>query len=948
MMRMNSIARTFCPMKKHFFYLGASLVAIAALSSCNKELSNPDEGLKGDIPFEITAESVDTKTSIDGLTTNWVADDAINLFHAEAGTTTYTSDGQFIITAENLASKKFTGTLASELTADSYDWYAIYPYKSNISTPANTGTDGWVTIGGTTQTQDGNDSKAHLCNTVCPLYGVASGLASDVVPSIEMKHLTSIIEVNVANNSGKDLTVAKVSFTGSEDIVGTYFINFAGTPIVYTNSGVNFVSNTVSLSVLNGAAIADGASAKFYIAVKPFSANAEQTLKVSVNGYEKEIPHSSNVTFNAGKIKTVKFNYDKVVADYVTIPWEEDFSGNLDIYTLVNGGTDTRTYEQNLAGGTSPELLVSKENGSFSAKVKATAGKYVLTFKSNNPSYLSISVDKEEVTLSKDSETAYSLTVPESVDFFNITFTNTSTGNSRLDDISLKVDTRTSLSVPANVSASVDAETPNKVNVSWETVENASEYEVVLSSDGKEDIVKTATASPLSVSNLEYSTTYSVKIRSKNSDKENYKSSEYSAAVSVTTGVSTSKTVSYTVESTSTVTVSGTAPVSSSVAYSSTYKSKAQLTGGNSMTLTLSGYKGMIVKRLTLSMRSNKSSGAGYLSIKAGNTLLGSIGSSSSGVSFNNARWHGSWSTSYVDVTPTLSNDAYTVQNGEDIVIVIGATANSLYCESFTIEYVADPTFVGGSDPEKLSAPTVSCSAQTENSLTFTWAAVANASGYQVSTDGGVSYEATQTATEYTWTGLSASTTKTLYVKSIGDGTSYTDSDAVSASGTTTTSSGGEGGEGGTTKYFVKITFAPTDWSGEYLIVYEGGAVAFDGSRTTLDAVSNTVAVTITDSKIEATNDLLNRTFTINADGTTIQSKSGFYIGQTANDNGLKSSTSTSYDHTLSFTENGEFTAVSGGAYLRYNATSGQTRFRYFKSSSYTGQQAIQLYKLEN
>lgn len=71
-------------------------------------------------------------------------------------------------------------------------------------------------------------------------------------------------------------------------------------------------------------------------------------------------------------------------------------------------------------------------------------------------------------------------------------------------------------------------------------------------------------------------------------------------------------------------------------------------------------------------------------------------------------------------------------------------------------------------------------------------------------------------------------------------------------------------------------------------------------------------------------------------------------IGQTANDNGLKSSTSTSYDHTLSFTENGEFTAVSGGAYLRYNATSGQTRFRYFKSSSYTGQKAIQLYKLEN
>ena len=59
---------------------------------------------------------------------------------------------------------------------------------------------------------------------------------------------------------------------------------------------------------------------------------------------------------------------------------------------------------------------------------------------------------------------------------------------------------------------------------------------------------------------------------------------------------------------------------------------------------------------------------------------------------------------------------------------------------------------------------------------------------------------------------------------------------------------GGEtgGGEtGGKTNYFVKVTSVPLDWSGEYLIVYEAGNVAFDGSLTTLDAASNTVPVTI-------------------------------------------------------------------------------------------------------
>ncbi len=155
-------------------------------------------------------------------------------------------------------------------------------------------------------------------------------------------------------------------------------------------------------------------------------------------------------------------------------------------------------------------------------------------------------------------------------------------------------------------------------------------------------------------------------------------------------------TVTYTVTSTSAVSVSGAAPSGSSATYSSTYNSKCQLTKGSSMTLTLSGYKGMIVKGLTLSMKSNKSAGAGYLSVKAGTTTLSSIGSSNSGVNFNNASWHGDWSQSYVDVKPTLSNNAYTVKNGENIVIVIGATANSLYCESFTIEYVADPSFVDG------------------------------------------------------------------------------------------------------------------------------------------------------------------------------------------------------------------------------------------------------------
>lgn len=161
------------------------------------------------------------------------------------------------------------------------------------------------------------------------------------------------------------------------------------------------------------------------------------------------------------------------------------------------------------------------------------------------------------------------------------------------------------------------------------------------------------------------------------------------------------ETVTYTVTSTTAVSTSGTAPWGSSATYSSTYKDKFQLIGGNTMTLTLSGYAGKKITGITLSMKSNKDSGAGYLSVKAGTTTLASIGSPSSGVKFNNSAWYGKWSKSYVNVTPTMSNKAYAIQNGENVVILIGATANSLYCQSFTLTYedagsvssVPSPTF---------------------------------------------------------------------------------------------------------------------------------------------------------------------------------------------------------------------------------------------------------------
>ena len=136
----------------------------------------------------------------------------------------------------------------------------------------------------------------------------------------------------------------------------------------------------------------------------------------------------------------------------------------------------------------------------------------------------------------------------------------------------------------------------------------------------------------------------------------------------------------YTILSTSAVETEG-APNNSKATYNSTYGSKFQLTNGNSMTLTLTGYDGCTITGITLSMKSNSKGGAGSLSVMSGETVISSIDNSA----FNESSWYSAWSTAYVNITPSVTPTV--VGADESVVITLAATANSLYCQSITIDY---------------------------------------------------------------------------------------------------------------------------------------------------------------------------------------------------------------------------------------------------------------------
>ena len=152
-----------------------------------------------------------------------------------------------------------------------------------------------------------------------------------------------------------------------------------------------------------------------------------------------------------------------------------------------------------------------------------------------------------------------------------------------------------------------------------------------------------------------------------------------------------------------------------------------------------------------------------------------------------------------------------------------------------------------------------------------------------------------------------------------------------------------------TENVYVKVTETAGITDGEYLIVYEDGKVAFNGALATLDAVSNTVEVTISDNVVVGNTEIDAATFTIDAANGTILSASGKYIGVTSYDNGLKQNeeSSTYGAHSFEISEGNAIVKIviadKGDMILNYNpSTNNGQRFRYYKEGS---QKPIALYK---
>ncbi len=298
-------------MKKTIFSLAAF---VAAITACQVEKINENTAPAGE-KYVIEASVASTKTIYDPpYSVSWTSGDALSVVpqYADgtyAGYEFKWTDGDSFV-CENVSNP-------GEIEALN----AIYPYDDFIKSIDGDGFEnGYIYFGSRSdaaQTQNGTDDASHIA---APLYGYAT-VSAEGTTVVEMKHATTLFEVIVTNNAGKEISVANIKVSNSEDknMIGQFYIN----PQTGALKEGQYVSPTANLNVNNGT-IADNAKGSFYFTSAPFELSANSTLTVMITTGEGESTIVKNITeasaFKAGTVNHINVTVEEIeTVDYMTV-----------------------------------------------------------------------------------------------------------------------------------------------------------------------------------------------------------------------------------------------------------------------------------------------------------------------------------------------------------------------------------------------------------------------------------------------------------------------------------------------------------------------------------------------------------------------------------------------------------------------------------------------------
>ena len=395
-------------------------MAIAAFATaCQVEdLNEANQGQQNGELFTIEAAiTPSTKTSLtvegDAYKVDWDADDALSVV-AKYSDNSY-SGNEFTKGEGNT----FSGTVTDPENITELN--VVYPYDDYIKDIDSEGYfNGYVYFGSRSnesQNQTGLNSTAHING---PLYGYATVSSENTV--VQMKHASTLFEINVTNNSGIDINVSNIKLTNSEskNMVGTFYIN----PQTGALKEGNYVASTVSLNASN-ATITNGETGSFYITSAPFELAVNENLTVTVtttDGKEvtivKTIPSADYGKFEAGKVNHINVEVTELQEIETIEPGNYAILAKKDnsFYALTSTNTesdrrlDAILFEYNGTDGnivTDNDVIVWSIEKNGTSYTFANAGKYLGYSGSDN----SAQVSEQEylLNISKNDDGTYAI-----------------------------------------------------------------------------------------------------------------------------------------------------------------------------------------------------------------------------------------------------------------------------------------------------------------------------------------------------------------------------------------------------------------------------------------------------------------------------------------------------------------------------------------------------------
>lgn len=567
--------------KKLLFF---ATVAIAALASCSKTEIRPEVESR-DLHFVVnTAENEEVKSfienNLDGTyTPKWSKGDELAIFVGAINDKTTKPTGVLKNIYEKGELAKFDGIVTSIEGEGAFKSFA----------PAAVFEKGYMDgTAGVNLALMQKPSSLTIDEACDILVAKETGYMADATGKVTIKDLyfkRMFSIVKVALNGPVSLNgekVQKFSLTAPEGTVlaGRAAIDLSTATIKQWNIENNAVTAIYEADapVFGGAA---GLENVVWLVVNPvtIASGAKVVLSGETAGYtfSKEVTLSKDLVFPQSQLAVINLtldetnftekqtenriyveNFGKVTENKIQLQPSATGAVGTGVFenlTYVYSGNNTNIrFNGNGHSSTDPYLYIP-QNESFvinnlvvneetslalSAQVKTNGGtsKVKVSYKESSTDVWSVaSVEMNATTSSFNTVQKVFFNIDSSVKSLDLKFE--STNATLVDDIVLESfeDTRVKLDVPANLSANVDEAVSNKINLTWDVVNNAKSYEVVLGAEGKTDIVKTAEGASLSVEGLEYSTLYSVKVKAISVDVEKYIDSDYCAAVSVTTGV---------------------------------------------------------------------------------------------------------------------------------------------------------------------------------------------------------------------------------------------------------------------------------------------------------------------------------------------------------------------------------------------------------------------------